>query len=147
MSWQLADKSTPHLYNLKHLFWSWGDHAIHFCILYLNIHPIYTQLSFHINSYTPLYHHHYLCVNMVVLLVTHKTTRSWSIEISTYLAITSSPWQPWNSGPLMLLTTFFKVEFFTCQMTLLSSSSSNTCITMVIMWDIMVATDLWVALI
>ena len=62
------------------------------CVLYLNIHSIHTQLSFHINSYLPLYHHCYLCVNMVVLIVTHKTTRSQGIEISTYLTITSSPW-------------------------------------------------------
>ena len=76
MSWQLVDESTSHLYNLKHLFWSWEDQAIHLCVLYLNIHPIHTQSSLHINSYLPLYHHHYLCINLVVLLVTHKTTRS-----------------------------------------------------------------------
>ena len=93
MSWQLADKSTPHLYNLKCLFWSWEDQVICLCVLYLNIHPIHTQLSLHIDSYPPLYHHHYLCVNVVVLLVTHKTTRSWGIEISTYVAIMSGPWQ------------------------------------------------------
>ena len=93
MSWQLADESTPHLYNLKCLFWSWEDQVIHLCVLYLNIHPIHTQLSLHIDSYPPLYHHHYLSINLVVLLVTHKTTRSWGIEISTYLAIMFSPWQ------------------------------------------------------
>ena len=92
MSWQLADESTPHLYNLKCLSWSWEDQAIHLYVLYLNIHPIHTQLSLHIDSYSPLYCHCYLCINVVVLLVTHKTTRSWGIEISTYLAITSSPW-------------------------------------------------------
>ena len=93
MSWQLADKSTPHLYNLKCLFWSWEDQAIHL-VLYLHIHSIYTPLlSFCIDSYPPLYHHHYFCVNVVVLLVTCKTTRSQDIEISTYLATMSSPWQ------------------------------------------------------
>ena len=92
ISWQLADKSTFHLYNLKCLFWFWEDQAFCLGVLYLNIHPIHIQLSLHIDSYLPLYHHHYLCVNVVVLLVTHKTTRSWGIEISTYLAITSSSW-------------------------------------------------------
>ena len=91
MSWQLAGKLTPHLYNSKHLFWSWEDQAICFCVLYLHIYPIHTQLSLHIDSYLPLYHHHYLCINVVVLLVTHKTTRTWGIEISSYLAIMSGP--------------------------------------------------------
>ena len=103
MSWWLTDKSTPHLYSLKHLSWSWRDQVICICVLYLNIHPIHTQfLNLCTNSYLPLYHHHYLCINMVVLLVTHKTTRSQGIEISTYLAITSSPWQC-SMGPLLLM--------------------------------------------
>ena len=92
MSWQLADKSTSHLYNLKCLSWSWEDQAIHL-VLYLHIHSIYTPLlSLCIDSYLPLYHHHYFCVNVVVLLVTCKTTRSQGIEISTYLATMSGPW-------------------------------------------------------
>ena len=93
IGWWLADKPTPYIYNLKCLSWSWEDQAICFCVLYLHIHPIHTQLSFHTNSYPLLYHHCYFCVNVVILLVTHKTTRSWGIEISTYLAIMFSPWQ------------------------------------------------------
>ena len=49
---------------------------------------------------------------------------------------------PQNSDVLILLTTFFKMEFFTCQMTLLLSSSSSTFTMIILMQNIMVVTRL-----
>ena len=64
MSWWLADKSTPHLYNMKCLSWCWEDQAICLCVLYLNIHLIHTQLSLYIIVSTATHH----CITITIFV-------------------------------------------------------------------------------